>query len=153
MEILENDMGNIYLYLIFFFFRIIIKLLFYFKKTFFDFFFNFWLQLSFHVIHFQILTFEVLQRMSLLLINNFLTIWHLNIIIWYIWKPATLVNSVILVFVYLIISVYLPILLILVDVLRRKEVCVVRILHHWFKCIVFVEIALNVLGVVQNWGQ
>jgi hypothetical protein len=90
----------------------------------------------------------MLQRMSLLLIYNFLTIWHLNIVIRNIRKPATLVNSVILVFVYLIIPVYLPILLILKDVLRRKEVCMVRILHHWLECIIFVEIALNVLRVV-----
>ena len=118
MEILKNHMRNIYLYLIFFFFLRIIKFFFYFKKSFFYFFFNFRFQLSLHVVHFQILTFEMFQRMRMLLIDDLRAIWHLNIVIWYIGKSAALVYSIVREFIYLIISINWPIKLILVYILR-----------------------------------
>ena len=148
MEILKNHMRNIYLYLIFFFFLRIIKLFFYFKKSFFNLFFNFRLQFSLHIVHFQILTFKMFQRMWMLLIDDLRAIWHLNIVIWYIGKSAALVYSIVREFIYLIISINRPIKLILVYVLRWKKVCVVWILHHWLESIIFVHISRNELRII-----
>lgn len=138
-------MRNINLYLIFFFFWMIIEFLLDFKKAFFNFFFYFWLQLSLHIVHFQILTFEVFQWVRMLLIANVHAIWHLNILIWNVGESAALIYSIILVFINLI---HLHVLLLLVDILRRIEVWIIRILHHRFKCIIFVKVALNELGIV-----